>query len=1501
MSEPTESNYSYSLILRIGAHVLLAWSLIVWPLQWHQAYAQGLPGEKTTTEQRESAVAGRTVDKATEDHLTNQRARKLAEGWKMEESLRAPNLTPDTSPVRTPNLTPDPSDAALAARAASKHAPLQIGDLVQGAQRGSDFAQGIYSSADVRSYQVETNRVDPGQNDTAEGRVNVTEIMPGYNAQDVQTLRDMGGAIYQDPSKAKEMAEKNKQKLKRSGCRKTDFILLDRQDIAQAPGSAENRILKVEFFDLVKEPIPNTNPVEYTTVMTPSTYKKGTLKLAVPTIGGSSSTYWDRIGDDYAIRYTYTPYTAPRDRNFFTYRHQLGISHGGSVEPLPENYFASYGTPDDGFTPSIGYTVPQGVTAVYLSADLYRTDVSYTEPAAGAGCPPDPPQSCEVSSVGGDTLRWCAGSPGASVLTMYDDRSNPDAQVKGKEYSDLSMANAGGKNYRDDAGVVGGVMRGLNAGSSSTAQELAGLCTRDTISRIEVEVDNSYHQENIQLCSETLVNPYPDGCNTIKRSYGMSYLGEHNFLTVRAFNKKAVPIIDPQTGQQVKDANGNPLFTYVKEPANVKGGVLTNFRIIGAPDCPRDLDGDGKNDCTTEILPDDPLGTSAGYYIEYDHTPMGGDPFEFAADGVFVQAGGSGNFSHYGLPDESWVPTGSASGDDTLHELRLMAKLYAVTINTFAGCEKYMQHVADGFCQGGKLTCVDTAPTRSVGGVTFGPGLPNSGIVDILKKWGTDSSAVFPDYSGGGAGVEPTPTGPEVILLDDQMCWEAVGEPFTTCETMSASSLKQFTRNGELWATDCHITPGPDGVPLESSGMCKRSTAYDGCDSRFLGLYTGVCYNPTLAYDCGEKKGSEIPVIIEEKGDSCSGAMRCLGTECHRPNLAGANGDAFAQAVAGMEALNMAKMDMICAETGEPPKNTTDPCTPMVFGGKAMYCKIPIGHEIGITPNCCKETEDAVAASDRPTWMDYLNASMLMYQIGSNAQFQKLVGGVDVFNSTSKFFGEIAQPITDAYGAASEYVTKNLVEPFNASFDSLFGSFGGGGAAGAAPSSIAVDSAEKGIAIFGKGGVIHKMEQLMFETAYKFLKEIGGDEFAKEFIAQEAGEWGFANTIGGQILQYINLAFTVYQFAKLIGHIIFACKPEEYEWAMNNKWRLCTYVGDCCSKKALGFCVEKRRLHCCYKSIAGRVIAEQIIKKGLLPSRDYRTAPGGGSLSGCDINCGGFTPMDLALVDWSRVDLSEWLDAMVESGFVNLADPRTNYGAAQNKIEMTQAVGRTEDTKGEFDQRIAATKTAEGMEQNMDKLMGNTEILRNSTHCYKDDKKMPYTYPECKQTDCGNVLGSAGNATTNFEWIEDGQDWLLTFGTKQQHQYPDGSYDLSGTINIKDKSKLTQFVMEWLAYDDWLRMELNGTVIWNGPNGGDTLELCPDNRVRNQTSDDPSDGCDWPREIQGPHGMTVGGITTSVDLLPLIQSGSNSLKVRLIVGGVGDFVARFRTTQKCGD
>lgn len=1307
--------------------LMLAIAVVVWPLTAHVAYAQAIEQLPITPSQEAEAsswlVAQLTADDLNEFNLINRRAARLLRGDGAPAPLRTPNVEEDaTQRTRAPDLSTDPADEQRAkAQADRALQPLALPELIQGAQRGSDAGQEMMGRVNPPTLDME--RVEPGQNDTTEGRLNVTEMLPGFNSKSMPALTSKGSEIYNDPELLKGLSEQNRRNLRRDGCRKTDFEALELQDISQAASSPKHRILKVEFFDIEKQAIPNTSPVEYLTVMKPTVYSRGHVDMMVATIGAGATVYWDRVDETYAIKYTYTPFSAAKNRNYFTYNHRFAVDGGAGVQVLSNAGIVSYGSPGDGWKTVASQAVQFGAKALYLSADLYQAKATYTEETPGVPCPPDPPQICEVPSYGGEMLRWCPGAPGANIALMYDDQANPDERVVAKKYNDLAAATASRKTYSDDSLLRAGITRGLNAGSSARAQELAGQCRRDTISRIETQVGDPYAVPNMRLCSETLVNPYPQGCKNIQRSFGLTYLAEQNYLTVRAFEKIKVPIIDPVTGKQVKDSEDYPLYTYRKEPANVAGPVRTDFPIMGGAMCP------GGEGCSTEKLPDDPRGGSEGPYLEYMHTPVGGDPKSYAFDGVYVQAGGSGNFSNYGKPSESWRPSGTASGDGTLHQLRLMAKTYSVPINTFAGCEKYMQYVADGFCKGGKLTCVDTAPTRSIGGVTFGPGLPNSGIVELLKNWGTDASAVH-DGISDGAGADPTPNGDPIVMLEDKMCWAAEGESFTSCSTMEdEGSLAHFFKpDGSEWASDCDSVTNDDGQPITQA--CKPSPGNNSCDSRFEGVFTGVCYNPTLAYDCGEDKEPNIPVVVEEQGDTCSGVVRCMGTECHRPNLSGNHGDGFARAVSGMEALNFMISEMVCAETGEPPKSVNEPCTPMVFGGKPMYCKQPIGRQIGITPDCCKEARKG--AKSGPSWIMYLQAAKALYKISRNETVQHFLGSFDVYNNASQTFGEISKPVTDLYDSASTWLTENVVEPFNAGFDNMFGNFGSGG--GINPAQIAVDSPVKQSAI---GGAIDQLKTKLMNSAFEVLNSISPELANSLFVNGGTASVAFTES-AKQILETLNTAFMIYSIARLIGHIIFACKQEEYEWGMNDRWRLCTFVDSCCNKKFLFVCVEKRQLYCCYKSIATRVISEQITKQNLSGSKPFgfRTGPNGSKLGGCKINCGGFTPLELASVDWSRVDLTEWTDALVESGTINTANPGQSYGVTKNSVPISKAVGGPDGEGGDIDERAAAYKTVEGWQQNQGKMTTFTETLRQDgiEHCYdpSNNKKMPFVYPGCK-------------------------------------------------------------------------------------------------------------------------------------------------------------------------
>lgn len=1316
--------------MRFGAYVMLFIALGVWPASWHLAYAQGLPELSPQRDVDTSWLVSQLSGQDPEQELINKRAARLLRGDPSQEIIRAPKIDSIQDDVRVPNADKAPDEKTLAEQQAARVPQFSQTDIVQGAQRGSNAAQGFTNK--VENISLDTKRVDPEVNQTTKGRVNITEMMPGFNAKNSKDIESIGSAVYSNPEILQGLSEQNKNNIRRTGCRKTEFIPQELQNIDLAANSPNHRILKVEFFDIEKQEIPGTNPIQYQSVMKPSTYKRGKVDMQVATLGGSATVYWDRVDETFAIKYTYTPFSSPKGRNYFTYNHWFAVDRGAGIERLNDPGLVSYGSPSDGWKPVATKYIQPGVAAAYLSADLYQAQATFTKEIPGQPCPSDPPPVCEVPAVGGGTIRWCPGAYGSNIALMYDDQANPDERRVGKKYNDMSSNNAGKKDYTTDTALRTGVLRGVNANSSAKAQELAGTCRRDPVSSIILNKGKPYNVPDIHICSNALVNPYPKGCKNIKRSFGLVYLGEHNYLTVRAYKKVKVPIIDPWTGKQSKDKDGNLLYTYRKEPANVNGPIRTDFAIMGGPQCP------GDKGCTTEKLPDDPLGSSEGYYVEYTHDPMPGQYKDYAFDGVYIQGGGTSNFTNYGSPEKGWLPTGTASGDGSLQQVRLMAKAYTVPINTFAGCENYMAYVADGFCQGGKLKCVDGGSTRTVGGVTFGPNLPNSGIVDLLKKWGTDASAVHNDINNGN-GDEPTPNGPPVVLLNDPMCWEAEGESFTGCASIGNGNnlRKYFNQIGEEWVTDCNVITDDNNIPLENSPSCQRSHKNDGCDTRFKGLFTGACYNQNLAYDCGKVVNSNLPIVVEEQGDSCSGVMRCMGTECHKPNLSGNHGEGFAQAASSMEALNFMINEMVCAETGEPPKSASETCSPVVFGGKPMYCKLPIGREVGLAPDCCKEAEEG--AKSAPSWIEYVNATRALLKIARTETVQNFMSGFDVYNKTAQTFGEISKPFTDAYTAASDWLTTNVVEPFSAGFDNMFGSFLGSGAPASGSTSVIANVPVDAVPKQGMiDGAISQLKQKLMDSAYELLNSISPDLANSLFTMTPAGAT-FAPAVK-EILGNINTVFMVYSIARLIGHIIFACKQEEYEWGMNSKWRLCTFVDSCCSKKILFVgCVETRRLYCCYKSIVSRIMSEQIIKQNLTGGRQfgYRTAANGRSLGGCSINCGGFSAMELASVDWSRVDLTEWTDVMVQSGAINPADPRTSYGVTKDTVSITKNVGNAEDTKGQFDQRSAAFKTIKGWESNVDTLSDFTTTLREDgqEHCVdpKDDKKMPFTYPGCKK------------------------------------------------------------------------------------------------------------------------------------------------------------------------
>ncbi|MEW6376495.1 MAG: conjugal transfer protein TraN [Thermodesulfobacteriota bacterium] len=112
----------------------------------------------------------------------------------------------------------------------------------------------------------------------------------------------------------------------------------------------------------------------------------------------------------------------------------------------------------------------------------------------------------------------------------------------------------------------------------------------------------------------------------------------------------------------------------------------------------------------------------------------------------------------------------------------------------------------------------------------------------------------------------------------------------------------------------------------------------------------------------------------------------------------------------------------------------------------------------------------------------------------------------------------------------------------------------------------------------------------------------------------------------------VTVALVVYSIGKFLYDWYFQCKKDDILTSSRLNFHLCHYIGSRCSKKILGICIKRNKVYCCFNSILARLIHEQ-----------GRPQIGIGWGSTSAPNCRGLTPEELASIDFSRVDLREYM------------------------------------------------------------------------------------------------------------------------------------------------------------------------------------------------------------------------------------------------------------------
>ena len=368
----------------------------------------------------------------------------------------------------------------------------------------------------------------------------------------------------------------------------------------------------------------------------------------------------------------------------------------------------------------------------------------------------------------------------------------------------------------------------------------------------------------------------------------------------------------------------------------------------------------------------------------------------------------------------------------------------------------------------------------------------------------------------------------------------------------------------------------------------------------------------------------------------------------------------FTKAVALLNSAQQMAMDMTCdyANAGLQQK---DPSSCQVFKGKDASCKI-VGGLVTLV-DCCQAPSGSMGLGQ---YIDLLLAT---------SQLDNAVMRMDTTSAVRGAWETMRTPFTmagDAWNSVQADFASNVNDLVGSDMLSV------------------TDVAEQGLLDSLKGELMNSVAEWIGSTfgeaAGNALFSAGGqaafDSMGNLTPAAESGgvELGGGAAVAGEMLSTLMGAYTVVMIAVMIIQMIWSCEQPEYELAAKKQLKVCKDLGTFCASKApiTGLCLIRKESYCCYNSPLARILNEQI-------------KPQLGMSFGTPQNpvCSGIKVADLSKVDWSRVNLDEWLGILAQTNHLPTAgnaaamlnlDQLTGTGSRLNPQKYGAATSSRQDT-----------------------------------------------------------------------------------------------------------------------------------------------------------------------------------------------------------------------------
>lgn len=144
------------------------------------------------------------------------------------------------------------------------------------------------------------------------------------------------------------------------------------------------------------------------------------------------------------------------------------------------------------------------------------------------------------------------------------------------------------------------------------------------------------------------------------------------------------------------------------------------------------------------------------------------------------------------------------------------------------------------------------------------------------------------------------------------------------------------------------------------------------------------------------------------------------------------------------------------------------------------------------------------------------------------------------------------------------------------------------------------------------------------------------------FVIESAGQTLVTNsaTVAAEYMaaaflsafNFISWAYTIYSLYSMYDEMT-KCTANEKILACKRAKGVCVKVGDRCSIKVFGACIQSKDVFCCFDSVLAKIIHEQ-----------GRPQVGLGWGSGKSPNCRGFYVDEFMKIDFTRIDFREYVD-----------------------------------------------------------------------------------------------------------------------------------------------------------------------------------------------------------------------------------------------------------------